>query len=48
MLDLIKNIDYAWSNKSILYDIDPASCNGYFDFRNKVVVKYTKEFEEVV
>lgn len=48
MLDLIKAINYAWSNKKILCSIDPCACNGYFDFRNKVVVNYNKEVMEVV
>lgn len=48
MLELIKNIDYAWNNKYDLYDINPCDCNGYFDFRNKVVIKYNEEFMEVV
>lgn len=47
MLMLIEAIDYAWKEKQILYDIDPCDCNGYFDFRNKVVIQYEYENTEL-
>ncbi|MGL4878023.1 hypothetical protein [Paraclostridium dentum] len=37
MKNLIALIDIAWEHKKELYDVDPNSCIGYFDFRNKVV-----------
>lgn len=52
MLMLIEAIDYAWKEKQELYDINPCECNGYFDFRNKVVIQYenenTNKYAEVV
>ena len=42
MLHLIKEIDKAWDNNDILFDVNPTFCNGYFDFRNKVVLKYNR------
>lgn len=45
MLQLIKKIDDAWANRVILLGVNPNSCNGYFDFRNNVVIAYNKEEE---
>lgn len=42
MLELIRQINIAWEQKSSLYDIEPNIQLGYFDFRNKVMIKYNK------
>lgn len=43
MLDLIKQIDFAWEQKISIYDIKPNRKLGYFDFRNKVIVQYKRK-----
>ena len=43
MLELIRQIDIAWEQKSSLYDIEPNQQLGYFDFRNKVMLQYKKQ-----
>lgn len=40
MLLLIKEIDFAWNDKQSLLEVNPSECISYFDFRNKVVIKY--------
>lgn len=42
MLELIKQINIAWEQKSSLYDIIPNQQLGYFYFRNKVMLQYNK------
>lgn len=42
MLELIKQINIAWEQKSSLYDIMPNKQLGYFNFRNKVMLQYNK------
>lgn len=42
MLELIRQINTAWEQKSSLYDIEPNQQLGYFDFRNKVMLQYKK------
>lgn len=42
MLDLIKQIDFAWVQKISIYDIEPNEILGYFSFRNKVIRQYRK------
>lgn len=42
MLELIRQIDIAWEQKSSLYDIESNQQLGYFDFRNKVMLQYKK------
>ena len=42
MLELIRQIDIAWEQKSSLYDIEPNQQLGYSDFRNKVMLQYKK------
>lgn len=46
MLDLVIKIDNAWNEKASLINVDPHKCNGYFDFRNKVVLKSKEECEK--
>lgn len=46
MLELIRQINIAWEQKSSLYDIKPNIQLGYFDFRNKVMLQYKKNIIE--
>ena len=46
MIQLIKDIDNAWNNNDILFNVNPKACNGYFDFRNRVVLKYNRKHIE--
>lgn len=43
MLKLIQQIDMAWENRDTLFKINPDACNGYFDFRNKIILKYNRK-----
>ena len=43
MLELIKKIDNAWWNADVLFNVNPIYCNGYFDFRNQVVLRYNRQ-----
>lgn len=43
MLDLIKQIENAWSDRTTLLNVDPYKCNGYFDFRNQVVLRHNRK-----
>lgn len=43
MLDLIKQIDYAWSDRTTLLNVNPNNCIGYFDFRNQVVLRHNRK-----
>lgn len=47
MLNLINKIDYAWSERASLLNVDPYKCNGYFDFRNQVVLRHNRKGGEV-
>lgn len=40
MLDLIKEIDYAWNNNLTLYGVIPCKKIGYFKFRNQIISIY--------
>ena len=46
MLELIRQINIAWEQKSSLYDIEPNQQLGYFDFRNKVMLQYKKTLQK--
>lgn len=46
MLQLVKKIDNAWKHSDILLNVDPKTCISYFDFRNKVVLKYNRKHIE--
>lgn len=48
MINLIALIDIAWDHKTILYDINPRKCRGYFDFRNQVICIKNKEDKKEV
>ena len=43
MLELIRKIDNAWENADVLFNVNPINCNGYFDFRNQVVLRYNRQ-----
>lgn len=43
ILKLIEKINNAWNNKEIMLTINPKECNGYFDFRNKIMITYERE-----
>ena len=45
MLQLIQRIDMAWLSQEAIFNINPNKCNGYFDFRNKVILKYDKIYQ---
>ena len=40
MLELIKEIDYAWTNNLTLYGVCPCKKTGYFNFRNQIISLY--------
>lgn len=40
MLDLIKEIDYAWENSLTLYGVAPCKKKGYTRFRNQIISIY--------
>lgn len=48
MLDLIKQINSAWEQKTSIYDISPNDYIGYFNFRNEIVLIYNKLTEKEV
>ena len=43
MLDLIKQIDFAWVKRTELLGIYPEESLGYFNFRNNVILKYNRQ-----
>lgn len=45
MLNLIKQINNAWEQKTSLYNISPNDYIGYFNFRNEIVLIYNKLIE---
>lgn len=46
MLELIRQIDYAWINKEKLFGIYPEETKGYFNFRNNIILRYNRQFKK--